>query len=312
MSLAVQVTNPYVDGMTLTGAILQSEFSTLIAKVNNLDNDNLNAAAGILMTKTEMGAAARSANAVGLKNTIKLHFQNSSNVDSASLVQDASNNLVVRNATGDYYFKDRGDVNRLFLNAATGGDSILRLYRDNGTDYGHWAYESATDAFYLRTNTKNIVVAPNGNLYIVNTIFPNANNSYNIGSAGNHHTDIFGQNAYTTVSDETQKQDIMDADLGLEFILSLKPKKYKWKSTKKEVVGDDGKNTLVEKNDDEKRYHYGLLAGDVKSALGQKDFAGYVDAGEEGKALRYGEFTAPIIKAIQELSQQVNQLQAKA
>lgn len=311
MSLAVQVTNPYVDGMTLTGAILQSEFSTLIAKVNNLDNDNLNAAAGILMTKTEAGAAGRSANAFGLKNTIKLHFQNSSNLDSASLVQDVSNNLVVRNATGDYYFQDRADVNRLFLNAATGGDSTLRLYRDNGTDYGHWAYESATDAFHLRTNTKNIVVAPNGNLYIVNTFFPNTNNSYNIGSAGNHHTDVFGQNAYTTVSDETQKQDIMDVDLGLEFILSLQPKKYKWKSSKKEVVGDDGKCVLAEKTDDEKRFHYGLLAQDVKSALGGKDFAGYVDAGEEGKALRYGEFTAPMIKAIQELAEQVQQLQAK-
>lgn len=51
MSLAVQVFNPYVDGMTLTGAILQSEFSTLIAKVNNLDNDNIAAAAAIAWTK---------------------------------------------------------------------------------------------------------------------------------------------------------------------------------------------------------------------------------------------------------------------
>lgn len=51
MSLAVQVQNPYVDGMTLTGAILQSEFSTLIAKVNDLDNDNINASANIALTK---------------------------------------------------------------------------------------------------------------------------------------------------------------------------------------------------------------------------------------------------------------------
>lgn len=51
MSLAIQVTNPYVDGMTLTGAILQSEFSTLIAKVNNLDDDNISASAAIALSK---------------------------------------------------------------------------------------------------------------------------------------------------------------------------------------------------------------------------------------------------------------------
>lgn len=53
MSLATQVTNPYYDGMTLTGAMLQSEFSTLIAKVNNLDNDNINPSAGIALSKLE-------------------------------------------------------------------------------------------------------------------------------------------------------------------------------------------------------------------------------------------------------------------
>lgn len=93
MSLAVQVTNPYYDGMTLTGAMLQSEFSTLIAKVNNLDNDNINASAGILITKTELGAATRSANHIGLQNTKKIIFKNASNADDASIQENASNQL---------------------------------------------------------------------------------------------------------------------------------------------------------------------------------------------------------------------------
>ena len=60
------------------------------------------------------------------------------------------------------------------------------------------------------------------------------------------------------------------------------------------------------------RYHYGLVSQEVKQAIDlhtQKDFAGWIlydpSDPESGQGLRYGEFIAPLIKAVQELSARV-------
>ena len=67
-----------------------------------------------------------------------------------------------------------------------------------------------------------------------------------------------------------------------------------------------------------KRKHHGLIAQEVKSVMDElgvdtNDFAGYVDANISGDVdklfLRYTEFIAPMIKAIQELSAKVEALE---
>src|SRR5699024_2236228 len=45
---------------------------------------------------------------------------------------------------------------------------------------------------------------------------------------GNSTTDVYAFNAVQTRSDERDKKDIKDSDLGLEFINKLRPVKYKW------------------------------------------------------------------------------------
>ena len=65
------------------------------------------------------------------------------------------------------------------------------------------------------------------------------------------------------------------------------------------------------------RTHYGLVAQDVKVVLDEMglsttDFAGYIEGNLETNSdlgLRYEEFMSPMIKAIQELSKKVNQLE---
>ena len=57
------------------------------------------------------------------------------------------------------------------------------------------------------------------------------------------------------------------------------------------------------------RTHFGLLAQEVKSALPEGvDFGGWVLTDKENpdsqQALRYDQFIAPLIKAVQELSQE--------
>ena len=150
--------------------------------------------------------------------------------------------------------------------------------------------------------------------YSGDAFMPNVNDSYDLGAGGSgawlrRWDDIYATNATINTSDEREKEDIVDSSLGLEFIDSLRPISYKWK----------------EKN----RIHYGLTAQQVKEVMdslgiSSNDFAGYVDGsmrdwGEEGDdhtgaplGLRYQEFIAPMIKAIQELKAEVETLKNNA
>lgn len=143
------------------------------------------------------------------------------------------------------------------------------------------------------------------NVFCETNMFPGTDNLFDIGALSLRWDDIYATNGTIQTSDEREKDDILDIDLGIDFINELKPKSYKWKG--------------------KKRKHYGLLAQDVKKSLGNKDFAGYIEENEEVDdldkekdpitneypkknithyGLRYNEFIAPMIMAIQELSKQ--------
>lgn len=103
--------------------------------------------------------------------------------------------------------------------------------------------------------------------------------------------DIYATNGTIQTSDETEKTNITSSDLGLSFVNDLRPVSYKW-------VG-------------KQRTHYGLIAQEVSSSLDTigkttNDFAGIVTGSLMG--IRYNELISPMIKAIQELSDEVNQL----
>ena len=119
-----------------------------------------------------------------------------------------------------------------------------------------------------------------------------------LGQSGNRWDDIWATNSTINTSDKFQKKEIQDTDLGLDFIKKLKPSKYK------RLTGT--------------RPHYGLIAQDVKIAMGDNDFAGYIegdhmvnDKKEKYFGLRYNEFISPMIKSIQELNDLVNDLRAE-
>jgi len=103
--------------------------------------------------------------------------------------------------------------------------------------------------------------------------------------------DIYATNGTIQTSDETEKTNITSSDLGLSFVKELRPVSYKW-------IG-------------KQRTHYGLIAQEVSSSLDTigkttNDFAGIVTGSLMG--IRYNELISPMIKAIQELSDEVNQL----
>jgi hypothetical protein len=80
-------------------------------------------------------------------------------------------------------------------------------------------------------------------------------------------------------------------DFGLEFVKKLKPCKWKYKAPL-----NDGKD------------HFGFIAQEV-AELAPKDDYGFVGIREGYFTVNYMEFIGPIVKAIQELDEKVDELQ---
>jgi hypothetical protein len=145
-------------------------------------------------------------------------------------------------------------------------------------------------------------------------LMPGTGNTYVLGNSGNRWKEIWcTQSAINSVSDARLKADIETSDLGLDFILALHPVSYRWIVGQQEWIppedpeDPDDKGTIVEIPG--VRRHYGLIAQELRDALEGKDFAGYCyDPEEDVYSIRYGELIAPLIKAVQELSDQVEAL----
>ena len=122
----------------------------------------------------------------------------------------------------------------------------------------------------------------------------NASNSIVIGNTSI--TSIGGQVGWSTFSDRRLKTDIRDNNLGLDFILRLKTVNY-------EYLAEGQRN---------KRYS-GLIAQDVEDILKEIDteFSGIVPPQNEKDfySIRYGEFVVPLIKAVQEQEEKIEDLQ---
>jgi len=135
-------------------------------------------------------------------------------------------------------------------------------------------------------------------------------NSVKIGSGGNFISNTFTSNAtWAHSSDERLKENINDDSLGLSFINDLRPVTYTWKEQKD--VPEEIRDTFEK---DTENLQHGMLAQDVKSALdkaGVDTFAGWSEEKDGTQMISEDMFVFPLIKAVQELSMQVEELKAK-
>jgi hypothetical protein len=152
-------------------------------------------------------------------------------------------------------------------------------------------------------------------------IRPWTDGSWSCGKSGARWSAIWSTNGNIQTSDERLKTDIVESPLGLEFIKKLNPVSYKWKVGGYEYFDEsevtEETETKIKAEIPGKRNHYGLIAQEVKEVLEDlevDDFAGWVlddlNDPESRQSLNYGEFIAPLIKAVQELSAEVEALKA--
>lgn len=222
---------------------------------------------------------------------------------------DATNRLAV--AAPATLFTHEGNGHQLKLNKAAPADTASLLFQSNwsgraemglaGDD--HWRLKvSANGSSWL---TAIGIDAATGAASFAGSLRPAQDNTVTLGASGARWAGIWAATGAIQTSDQRQKTDIAPSDLGLDFILALRPVRYRW-----QVGGADEAGPRPGR-----RLHYGLLAQQVQSALAGRDFAGHVLADpaepESEQGLRYDAFIAPLIAAMQELARRLDALEAR-
>ena len=119
-------------------------------------------------------------------------------------------------------------------------------------------------------------------------IRPSLNNSKSLGTADFRWSSVFSTNGTIQTSDSRLKTDIADLKLGLDFVNNLRPVSFK------------------RTDDADQATHWGLVAQEVKQTMvdhGVESAAWTESQDESGtQMLNYSEFVSPLIKAVQELS----------
>ena len=134
-----------------------------------------------------------------------------------------------------------------------------------------------------------------------------------IGTGAGKISNTFTSNAtWSQSSDERLKTNIQDDTLGLSFINRLNPVTYKWKPSP-----EIDKSLPYYKEENERNTDvtmHGLVAQQVKTALdaeGVDTFAGWAEGLDGVQTISREMFISPLIKAIKELSAEVETLKTK-
>ena len=280
-----------------TTTVALGNTTTTLAGLTSVATNTLTSAAATALTLQSAGSTAifvDTGQNVGIGTTSPL---------SASQLTVASKSLSITGSDGNF----SGSGARTLIDFASGAARIG--YVDGGT---------------ATAGSLNFITSPGSSGGInraqfdsSGNFFPNADNAYSVGKSGNRWSAIWAANGTIQTSDANAKTDIVNTPLGLSFIASLRPVAYKYKIGGNIVTGnpDDPNNPTITPIVG-KRQHFGLIAQEVKAALPEGvDFAGWAVTDLENpnseQGLRYDQFIAPMIKAIQEQQALITALTAR-
>jgi len=179
------------------------------------------------------------------------------------------------------------------------------------TQINNWARSGAN--IYFASSTGNVGIGttnPNVKLEIgggstLARVIPAITNQGYIGDSNHRWQAIYATNGTIQTSDIREKTEIKPTKLGLDFINDLKPVSYKWTEGERLDASKDERN------------HQGLIAQEVaetleKHGVDKNKFGGLdiqkTDEYDDFHAMSYEQLIAPMIKAIQELKTEIEEL----
>lgn len=197
-------------------------------------------------------------------------------------------------------------------NTAVGVNAGLNATSGSNTAIGHQALMSVSSsgsntaigyaAMWLATGSQN-TAAGAGIDPLVATAYTNASvlgaNAISSGSntvrfGDSSVTTISGQVAWSFPSDRRDKHDIHDTDLGLDFLMKLRPVRYRL-------------------NNGNERSDYGFIAQEVESALDgrQTNMIRIQDDARHSYIFRSSDLISPIVKGVQEQQQSLSAMESE-
>jgi trimeric autotransporter adhesin len=217
-------------------------------------------------------------------------------------------------------------------NVAIGREALkTNTTSSNSTAIGYQALFNSTGintalgyqaGYAVTTGSKNVLlgfstaasaVDATNQVVIGDSIAGTANDQVSIGKLSNIVSNDFGTDAvWTRASDVRKKKNITDAVLGLGFINDLRPVTYQWKPNY-EFPKDFAEYSEENHMTLDVTMH-GLIAQEVKEALdktGVERFAGWSEGADGCQRISAEAFVFPLIKAIQELTAKVTELEEK-
>lgn len=151
-----------------------------------------------------------------------------------------------------------------------------------------------------------------------NAVSPSVTSYTDLGKAGARFKDLHLANAPTVGSDARIKTDVasLPPEDALDFVSRLRPVTYRLKESATEVLSTDEEGNVTETRAiPGSRTHCGLIAQEVKEALGGKNMALWCLADKDDpnsrQSLRYEELIAYLIGAVQALGAKVEELERK-
>lgn len=180
----------------------------------------------------------------------------------------------------------------------SGHGGICRIEADSVSDSNGSSYMNFSTRDDQNNMQTRLQISNDAYSFFSTHADPSTGNVFRLGLA-NRWKYIYLNNAPDVSSDRTLKENITTSDLGLDFVNKLKPVSFTWKDPQ---------------SDDKK--HYGIIAQDVEQVFIDEgktldDFGAISKREGHTMGVAYTEFIAPLLKAVQELSAEVETLKTK-
>lgn len=286
--------NASFGSLTLTNNTFGIENSAFGAEALSAGDANYNSAFGFQALRLNSNGASNAAfgheslesNLSGDENSA---FGKRSLRNNSSGNQNAAfgNNAMIDNTTGDYN-SAFGD-GALSSNTSGIGNTAIGFASLSGNTTGDRNVaigRSAGSSLSGTSSQNNIIIG-----YNAQVASSSGSNQIRLGNSSISDADI--EVSWDITSDRRAKANISDVNLGLDFISKLRPVSY------------------YRRNDDRKRTEFGFIAQEVEKLLNEFGVENYgmVSVADDGTySMRYDDLFAPLVKAVQQLKAENDEL----